>query len=324
MPVATTPIPTDEVVRTAAFRKRREDFERRVARLVELSIGKGHDAFEDVPWDDPEFVVEATDPRNKLWSFDPLADTDWYRSLDEETQALVGLHQTATKLRVGWEFENLLQQGLLALAFRMDNDDASFPYVHQEVMEESQHTLMFYEFNRRYAPEVGGMPRLLLVIADPLVYVVARRWPALFFFMVLGGEIPVDHLQRLGMKEPEAHPLIRHLMAIHVEEEARHVSYANQELRRRVPQMSRPSRAALSVTVPPVMAIMGRLMTEPTSWLRRRWGIPSGDLRKTYRKQEHRQLLPDSLARIRKLCDELGLLNPAAVALWKLGGIWDE
>ena len=62
----------------------------------------------------------------------------------------------AANLRIGWEFENLLQQGLLNHAWRMRNTNASFRYLHTEV-EESQHTLMFYEFVRRHAPHVLGM-----------------------------------------------------------------------------------------------------------------------------------------------------------------------
>lgn len=301
-----------------------DDFERHVGRLVELSVQRGHDAFADVPWDDPDYAVESTDPRLRLPSFDPLAATDWYRSLSEAEQARVGLQRIGVNLRVGWEFENLLQQGLLARGYRMGNRDASFPYLHHEVIEESQHTLMFYEFIRRYTPEVQGMPSALRRLADPSVHVICRRWPALFFFMVLGGEIPVDVLQRRLLREEELHPLVERITTIHVEEEARHVSYANEELRRRVPTMRATGRHGLAVAVPGLLGIMARLMVHPTPWLRRTHDVPRDDWARARRLPASRQLLADSVARIRSLCDELDLLTPAAVRAWRAAGLWGE
>ena len=42
--------------------------------------------------------------------FDPLSRTRWYRSLSPARQSEVGLLRVAVNLRIGWEFENLLQQ----------------------------------------------------------------------------------------------------------------------------------------------------------------------------------------------------------------------
>lgn len=306
---------------TSSAPPRDDRFDTTVGRLVELSVGQGHDAYEDVPWDDPRFAVDPSDPRLRLFSFDPLARTDWYRGLPLEEQARVGLQRTAVNMRIGWEFENLLQQGLLARALRMGNEETAFTYVHHEVMEESQHTLMFYEFVRRYAPGVHGMPRALLAFGDPFTNGVCRRFPALFYFMVLGGEIPIDHLQRLAVQEEHIHPLVERIMSIHVEEEARHVSYANQELRRRVPAMTRVRRLALSVAVPAVLAVMARLMVHPSRWLVAANDVPEDDVRAALHDPASRRLLADSVGRIRRLCEELELMTVPARRAWRAAGL---
>ena len=166
------------------------------------------------------------------------------------------------------------------------------------------------------------MPATLRVPADPLVQTTARSAPALFFFMVLGGEIPIDHLQRRFLREEQVHPLVERICGIHVEEEARHVSYANAELRRRVPAMSPRQRSVLALALPPVLGVMARLMVYPSPWLLRRLGVPDEDWRAARRHPGSRALLAASVARIRALADELDLLPAAAVGAWKRLAIW--
>jgi hypothetical protein len=299
-------------------------YERRVERLIEVSEDHAHDAYADVPWDEPGFELDPTDPRLRAFSFDPLAHTAWYQNLEPIEQARVGLRRAGVNLRIGWEFENRLQQGLLIRALHMDNSDVAFRYVQHEVAEESHHSMMFYEFNRRYAPEVRGMPRGLKVLANWLVQRSARRFPEIFFMLVLGGEVPIDHVQRMVLKEEAVHPLLERIMRIHVEEEARHVAYANQELRRRVPRMSRWRRTVLALFTPVTMGVMTRMMIRPSPWQLRYEGVPEADIRAAYRRPESRQLLKDSAGRIRRLCVELGLITPLAQRLWRHYGLWDE
>lgn len=296
----------------------------RVERLLSLAVGNGHDAFADVPWDDPDHALEPTDPRLRLWHFDPLAWTDWYRAQPADRQAEVGLLRFAHNMRVGWEFENLLQQGLLTRAFRMDNEDRRFAFVHHEIVEESQHSMMFHEFARRHAPEVVGMSPLLRGLGDVLVQASSRRLTALFYFLVLGGELPVDHLQRRALREqPDLHPLVRRILKIHVEEEARHVSFANLELRRLVPEMSATERHALALGVPPLMGIMARMMVLPSERMTNDLGVPARDVAAMKSNPLAKQLLKDSVLRVRSLCHELGLMTPPARAAWMAAGLWD-
>lgn len=302
----------------------RAAYERKVERLSALSEGGPYDAFEDVPWDQSGFELDPTDPRLQLFTFDPLARTPWYQQLDDVGKARVGLRRMGANLRVGWEFENFLQQGLLIRALRMRNDDVAFRYSHHEIAEESHHSMMFHEFVRRYAPEVGGMPRPLKALTTPAVQLSARRFPALFFFLVLSGEVPIDHVQRQVTRQEDVHPLVRRIMEIHVEEEARHVGFAQLELRRTVPRLPSARRQALARLVPETLAITARLMLYPSPWQIRYDRVPTDQLRAAFRHPQTRQLLVDATARIRRLCHELDLMTPAGVAAWKRGGMWAE
>lgn len=45
-----------------------------VGRLSRQSVEKGHDAYRDVPWDEPDHALSVDDPRVELFAFDPLTE----------------------------------------------------------------------------------------------------------------------------------------------------------------------------------------------------------------------------------------------------------
>ena len=70
----------------------------------------------------------------------------------------------------------------------------------------------------------------------------------MFFFGVLTGEEPIDHLQKSALREGKSlHPLVDEVIAIHVAEEARHIAFADKFLRKHMPTMPRLSRLVLSL-----------------------------------------------------------------------------
>src|SRR5262249_55266600 len=134
-------------------------FAAQVARLSRQAADKHFDAYGDVDWDAAGMAVDPADPRWVLWDVDPLADTAWYRAQPADVQARIGLSRVAVGMRTGWEFENVLQRGLLAYAYRLPNGRPEFRFLHHEVAEESQHTMMFQEFVDRTGLPVIGLPR---------------------------------------------------------------------------------------------------------------------------------------------------------------------
>src|SRR5690606_22600373 len=57
-----------------------EAYHRLLARLSHQSVVKHFDAYADVPWDDPAYAIDPSDPRFELSERDALGATAWYRS----------------------------------------------------------------------------------------------------------------------------------------------------------------------------------------------------------------------------------------------------
>ena len=296
-------------------------FEKMVTRLSRLSTDKGFDAYRDVDWDSAEMAMTPGDLRFVLPEVDPLGATEWYRSQPVEVQAHIGLVRMASCLKTGWHFENLLQQALLHRALELADDSVEFRYLHHEIIEESQHTLMFHEFVHRSGVQVRGMSKFLRKAAIGEIRIASRHQPSLFFVMVLGGEDPVDLLQRRMLATGTTHPLLAQIMRIHIAEEARHISYARAALKREVPRLGRVRRQLLAIAAPVVLGIMVRIMVRPTVDVVRA-GVPRSVIRGAFATADGKALLADSAAKPRELLKELDVVTPLGRLVWKAFGIW--
>jgi hypothetical protein len=141
-----------------------------------------------------------------------------------------------------------------------------------------------------------------------------------FFFGVLAGEEPIDHTQKNVLREGKAlHPIMERVMAIHVAEEARHISFAHEYLRKRVPRMRARKRFWLSLHVPLIMRILCQAIIVPPRSFWKEFGIPRSVKRQVFfRAPESRQMLTDMFADVRMLCHDTGLMNPFARMMWRL------
>lgn len=296
-----------------------------VRRLSEQSVVKHFDAYADIAWDAPEMQIDPTDPRFELDADSPLGATAWYRDLPQATRAEIGLRSIVANMKAGLQFENILKRGLLEYAFKLPDHSAEFRYAYHEVIEEAHHSLMFQEFVNRSGLEVPGLTWDLKLGARRVIGM-ARRFPALFFVFVLGGEDPIDHVQRTVLRSGrDLHPLTERIMRIHVTEEARHLSFARQYLRHNVPKLPRWRRAVISLQAPIILHLMAGVMMRPPKDLVRRYHIPKAVLREAYRSDGPApQSVRDSLRKVRELLVDLGLVGPVSKRLWKALRLWDE
>ncbi|MEQ8279869.1 MAG: diiron oxygenase [Deltaproteobacteria bacterium] len=290
-----------------------------VERLSAQSVKKHFDAYADVDWD--AHTIHPEDPRFALDESDPLGATDWYRQLPPATQARIGLHNTVHQMKVGVFFENVLSRGLLEFAARRPDGDPAFRYAYHEVIEESQHSLMFQEFVNRTGLHAPGLPWIQRVLANQ-VPLMGRRFPEMFFFFVLGGEAPIDQSQRDALERRNLHPLLRRIMRIHVLEEARHICFAKRYIEEHVPRLGVMNRLHLMGRVPFVLAIMARQMLEAPSVVVDAYGVPASVVRAAYRDNpEHRANLRRSVTPIVELSARVGILNPTTLPLWRRLGL---
>ena len=157
---------------------------------------------------------------------------------------------------------------------------------------------------------------------DRFVVALGERFPELFFVFVLGGEDPIDHAQRLALEERETlHPLLRRMTQIHITEEARHLCFARSFLREHVPELSPRKRALLAVAAPAILRLVAELMLRPSPSLVREFAIPDAVVAEAFTKNAaYRALTFQSLAKVRELMDELGLVSPRTARWWKAIG----
>ena len=293
-----------------------------VERLSRQSVTKHFDAYADVAWDDPEMQIDPTDPRWELTDSDPLGATEWYRSQPQAVRAEIGLYRIASNMKVGLQFESILKRGLLEYAAKLPNHSPEFRYAYHEVIEESHHALMFQEFVNRTGLPIPGMPKLINILSRRVV-LMGRRFPSMFFVFVLGGEDPIDHVQRETLRsERELHPLLERIMRIHVTEEARHLSFARHYLKRNVPKLGFVRRTAVSIQAPITLGIMAGLMLQPPGHLIRRYHVPREVVKQAYGTPEVHASVAESLRKVRQLCIELGLVTPVTKPIWKALHIW--
>jgi hypothetical protein len=300
-------------------------FEQLVGRLSVQSVDKHFDAYADIPWDDPDYVIDPTDPHWELsGSINALGATSWYQSLPQARRAEIGLYYIASSMKVGLQFESILKRGLLEFAFRLPNGDPKFRYAYHEVIEEGQHALMFQEFVNRTGFDIPGLPRRIEVLTHQIV-ALGRRFPELFFMFVLGGEDPIDHVQRQALRQGGMAPVLERIVRIHVTEEARHLSFARHYLKLRADEMGPVRRGVLGVGTPIILGVMAQLMMQPSPSMIRRFEIPPEVIREAYRDNpDHRARTKDALKKVRRLNRELGIVNPATKRIWKALGIWGD
>src|ERR1700754_3993321 len=214
--------------------------------LSEGSVRRNFNPYTDIDWDSPEFAVTENDPRWILPKTDPLGRHPWYQAQSQKRKIEIGMWRQANVAKVGLHFESILIRGLMNYTFWVPNGSPEYRYCLHESVEECNHSLMFQEMVNRIGVNVPGMPRHLRWVS-PLLPLAAGPLPNVFFFGVMAGEVPIDYRQKSMLREHRSlHPIVEKVMAIHVAEEARHISFADAYLRKRVPQLLRISRFWLS------------------------------------------------------------------------------
>ncbi len=296
-----------------------QTYAERLQTLSEASVEQHFDAFVDIDWDHPDFAIDPTDERWILPQADVLGRHPWYQALPKDEQIRIGLYRQANVTKVGLQFEQILIAGLMNYAFTLPNGSPEFRYATHEATEECHHTQMFQEFVNRSGQDVGGGSRLFRTVA-PILPLAAKLVPFGFYYGVLAGEEPIDHVQKSILRAGEdMHPLLERIMQIHVAEEARHIGFAHQYLEHRAPKLRRFDRAVLSVAVPIIMRWLCDEILVPSRQARKDMGIPKSVVKDLYwRQPESRKMLRDLFGDVRMLAEDTGMMNRTSRQVWRL------
>lgn len=300
-----------------------QDYATVLGDLSAASVTRSFDPYIDIDWDAPEMAVVPNDPRWILsYDVDPIGRSEWYQSLPQDKQIAIGMWRQANVAKVGLQFESMLIRGLLQYSNKLPNGAPEFRYSTHEAKEECNHTLMFQEMVNRIGVDVPGAP-ILIRLLSPVIPLTSTMFPTFFFFMVLGGEEPIDHLQKDFLRADEdLHPVMSAVMQLHVAEEARHISFAHHLLREEVAKKGAVSRFILSLVYPIVMRIALSMIMVPPRNMRTKFDIPRSAWKDIFWRSKRSQSSKRNVfGDVRMLGEQCGLMNPVARLLWRVLGI---
>jgi hypothetical protein len=227
-----------------------------VNRLLKSAARHSYDPDVDLDWDAPEVPG--------LWAMQPermsLYGTALWDRLSEEQRIELSKHEVASVASVGLWFEILLMQLLLKDVYRSDPTDPRTHFALTEIADECRHSTMFGRAIGRFGvPAYGPRPQIRrLAKVFPLI---ARGAGA--YASVLIGEEPVDRWQREQMNDERIQPMVRMVSRIHVLEEARHVTFAREELEKAVARIGRTERLVQQTVTAQAAYIMMRSLVHP-------------------------------------------------------------
>ncbi|MFC9663824.1 diiron oxygenase [Nocardia sp. NPDC127606] len=288
--------------------------------LSEGSVHRRFDPYLDIDWDAPELAIDRDDPRWVLSDeLDPLGATSWYQNLPLERRIEIGRWRQANAAKVGLAFESILIRGMMQYAMTLPNGSPEFRYCLHEMTEECNHIQMFQELVNRIGDDVPGM-RPMFRVMSPFIGVAGGYFWAILFIGILGGEEPIDHYQKaLIRSDKETQPALLRIMQIHIAEEARHISFANEFLRTHIARMGPVRTAVCAVAFPIAMRWLADELVKPSKSFAAKFDIPDDVFDDAFwRSPTSRQILSGFFGDIRTLVDELGMMNPVTRQLWKL------
>jgi hypothetical protein len=185
-------------------------------------------------------------------------------------------------------------------------------YALTELGDETRHMVMFGKAIERVGAK-PVRPRLYhRVIINTLPFFF--RGSVLWVAALIGEEI-FDSLQRQMMDDPELQPIIQRLMRIHVTEEARHIQFARDGLRKRAPRMRRPERWFVGNVNGLGGFFFRYLFSNPIPYARA--GLDGRQARRAARTSAHRhEVQVAGFAPLADFLTEVGLLGPMARRGW--------
>ncbi|RDH76994.1 diiron oxygenase [Mycolicibacterium moriokaense] len=298
-------------------------YSERVKALSEATARLRFDPWVDIDWDAPENALDDDDPR---WQLDPetspLAATEWYAQQPLQRRIDMGRWITANTLKVTLQFEMMLIRGVVHYVQKLPNSSAEFRYLLHELTDECNHIQMFQEFINRSGADVPGMRRGSRIFGPILAFV--GGYASIFHFLgVLCGEQPLHHQQTLQHRRAaQVPPLLNQITYIHLAEEARHITFADDHLAQRVHRAGRFRRTFHAIVLPLLLRwLIGEMIGQPRTFARE-FGIPRRVFKTAYwRSAESRRMMAESAADVRRVAEDIGLRTAWSRWFWRVLGI---
>ena len=196
-------------------------------RLLKSSARQSYDPEVDIDWDAP--LVEGA------WGMPPerlsLYGTSLWDRMPLDQRLTYSVHETASVASVGLWFELLLMQMMVRDAYDDDPTSAHMHYALTEIADECRHSTMFGKAIARMGVPAYGPQKAIHRLGR--LFNMTVRGPS-SYASILVAEETLDTWQRELLKDDRVQPLVRMVSRIHVLEEARHMTFARDEVQRKM------------------------------------------------------------------------------------------
>ncbi|MFI0367700.1 diiron oxygenase [Actinomadura sp. 1N219] len=290
-----------------------------------------------------EVVAERLLRTSRKHSFDPDADVDWDAPQDPDVfymaPQLASIYETPlwdalthrqrvelTKREMcsiasfGIWSEMLLMQSLVMHAYRHRYDSDHVAYALTEIADECRHSKMFARMVRTCGLRTHR-PRAL-------EYHVAKTFGAVYDPMpMFAGTLVVeeftDAFQRLTFPDEAVQPMIRQVTRIHVVEEARHIRYAREELKRLVAGAAPVRRRMAAYALAQATRLMAAQVVHPSCYTA--VGLDPALARRVAARSPHRRAtLAWAFRKCTAFFHEVGFLDGRARDVWVRAGLLER
>ncbi|WP_422742769.1 AurF N-oxygenase family protein [Mycobacterium sp. WMMD1722] len=295
----------------------------RVQALSDATTRLRFDPYVDIDWDAPENALDRDDPR---WQLDPetnpLAATDWYAEQPLQRRIDMGRWVTANTLKTTIQFEMMLVRGVIHYAGKLPNRTPVFRYLLHELVDECNHIQMFQEFVNRTGEDVPGMRRGSRIFG-PILGFIGGYISILHFIAILCGEQPLHYQQTLQHRGAANVPaLLNKITYIHLAEEARHITFADDHLAQEIGRAGWFKRMSCAIAFPIFLRwLIGESVGPPRAFARE-FGVPRVVFKSAFwRSAASRRMMAESAADVRRVAEDLGLRTVWSRWLWRLLGV---
>jgi hypothetical protein len=181
-------------------------------------------------------------------------------AMTQEQRVEMSRHEVASIASVGLWFELILMQLMVRELYDQDPRTPRTQYALTEIGDECRHSVMFGRAIARCGVPAYG--------ATPHIHRLGRGFKAVAggvsaYASILVAEEILDRWQRELMKDDRVQPLIRMVSRIHVLEEARHMTFAREEVERAIPRMGRAQLAFHRTMVAQTAFMVARTLVNP-------------------------------------------------------------
>ena len=278
-------------------------------RLLKSSARHSYDPEVDLDWDAP--LVDG------LWYMQPervsLYGTPMWDRLSQEQRIELSKHEVASISSVGLWFELILMQMMVRDLYAADPRSQRMHYALTEVGDECRHSLMFGKAIEKVgAPAYGPQPTIHRL--GRLMKTIGVGVSA--YASILVAEEILDRWQRELMKDDRVQPLVRMVCRVHVLEEARHMTFARDEVEAMLPRLGKVTLAWHQTALAQTAFMVARALINPEVY--RAVGLDPREARRAALGNPHYQdTMPWMGERVTSYLDDLGLIPRHQRAIWR-------